>query len=161
MDLLENLIIIFIFRINSENLWFWIGANHAGKWWWESWCLRNVWSRFAKVRILRVRVRLDIVYQTLADPHYAHLFVYRYMSPECLSGCAYNMKADVYSFSIVLWEILSGKTPYFFIRKVHQLVRQVVDESVRPAIDYSWPAAVQGMMESSFDSDIDKRPVSV
>lgn len=89
------------------------------------------------------------------------LIPYRYMAPECLSGHAYNMKADVYSFSIVLWEILSGKTPYSFIRKVCQLVQQVVDESVRPVIDCSWPAAVQGMMESSFDSDMEKRPVSV
>ena len=82
------------------------------------------------------------------------------MAPECLSGKAYNMKADVYSLAIILWEILSGKTPFGFVKKRQELIRRVVDEHDRPAIDDNWPSAVQGMLESSFDSEIEKRPVS-
>lgn len=83
------------------------------------------------------------------------------MAPECLCGRAYNLKADVYTFSIIVHEILSGETPYVFIRKAHQLVSYVVNENGRPVIDETWPSPIQGMLESGFDSDIIKRPVSV
>ena len=97
--------------------------------------------------------------------HYTHLYFCcsiekRYMAPECLSNRAYNLKADVYSFSIILWEILTAKTPYLFVRRRHQLINYVVEENGRPDIEESWPSSIQGMLESSFDSEIEKRPVS-
>ncbi|KAL7526533.1 hypothetical protein ACHAXR_001532 [Thalassiosira sp. AJA248-18] len=82
----------------------------------------------------------------------------RYMAPECLSGNPYNLKADIYTFAIILWEILSGRTPYEFVRRRHQLIHYVVEENGRPVIDESWPLAIQGMLESSFDPEIQKRP---
>lgn len=82
------------------------------------------------------------------------------MAPECLRYGAYNLKADVYTFSIIVHEILSGETPYVFIRRKNQLVNHVVNENGRPEINETWPSPIQGMMESSFDSDIMKRPVS-
>ena len=84
----------------------------------------------------------------------------RYMAPECQSNRAYNLKADVYSFSIILWEILTAKTPYLFVRRRNQLINYVVEENGRPDIEESWPSSIQGMLESSFDSEIEKRPVS-
>ena len=49
----------------------------------------------------------------------------RYMAPECLSGDCYNMKADVYSFSIILWEMLSASRPYAFVKSLEQLIQHV------------------------------------
>ncbi|KAL7523202.1 hypothetical protein ACHAXR_000063 [Thalassiosira sp. AJA248-18] len=49
----------------------------------------------------------------------------RYMAPECLSGDAYNMKVDVYSFAIVLWEMLSGSSPYMCVRGKEDLINHV------------------------------------
>ena len=40
-------------------------------------------------------------------------------------GEAYDRKADVYSFAVVLWEILAGKRAYLFARKREQLVSYV------------------------------------
>jgi len=82
------------------------------------------------------------------------------MAPECLSGKPYNMKADVFAFSMVFWEILSGQTPHMFVRRKHQLISYVVEENGRPDIDESWPGPIRGMLESSFDSEIVNRPVS-
>ena len=102
-------------------------------------------------------------------------------------GDAYNLKADVYSFAIVLWEILSVRTPYAFARKRHQLINYVgklntfiskhpfgsscaqetvhlyapVEEHGRPEIDLAWPVDVQETLKSSFDNDLGKRPVSI
>lgn len=84
----------------------------------------------------------------------------RYMAPECLDGQSYNMKADVYSFAIIVWEILADQSPYAFIREYNQLMREVVVRHVRPVIDESWPNRIVGMLESSFDADIKNRPVS-
>lgn len=83
----------------------------------------------------------------------------RYMSPECLSGLAYNTKTDVYSFAVVLWEILAKKTPYVFARRKDQLVKYVVDEYGRPDIEQHWPAVTKSMLESSFDANMVKRPI--
>lgn len=82
------------------------------------------------------------------------------MAPELLSGRHYNLKADVYTYSIVLWEMLSGKLPYGFIRRRDHLVYQVVDEHGRPEIDAAWPVPIQNMLESSFAGDSERRPVS-
>jgi serine/threonine protein kinase len=82
------------------------------------------------------------------------------MAPECLSRDHYNLKADVYTFSIIVWELISGQTPYMFARRRHELINYVVEEKGRPDVDESWPTSIQGMLESSFDADIDKRPVS-
>jgi serine/threonine protein kinase len=70
------------------------------------------------------------------------------------------MKADVYSFAVILWEILTGRTPYGFVRGRSHLIHQIVEENVRPTIDESWPSSIQGFLEDSFDSEIGKRPVS-
>ena len=82
----------------------------------------------------------------------------RYMAPECLDRKPYNIKSDVYTFGIIAWEILAGKTPYAFVRRKHQLVDYVVRQHGRPVIDEDWPAPIQGMLESSFDADTCKRP---
>ena len=50
----------------------------------------------------------------------------RYMAPECLVlSEAYNMKADVYSFAIILWEMLSASRPYAFVKSREQLIQHV------------------------------------
>ena len=56
-------------------------------------------------------------------------FQNRYMAPECLSGKEYNLKADVYSFAIILWEILAGQTPHAFARQTRHLTHHVVNEN--------------------------------
>ncbi|KAL7551803.1 hypothetical protein ACHAWF_015930 [Thalassiosira exigua] len=48
-----------------------------------------------------------------------------YMVYECLRGGFYNMKADVYSYAIVLWEMLSGQITYSFVRREYQLIDYV------------------------------------
>lgn len=83
----------------------------------------------------------------------------RYMAPECLDDKPYNLKADVYSFSIILWEILSESTPFGFVKRRRTLIQQVVHENVRPSIDKRrWPASIVGMLESSFEAEIGLRP---
>ena len=82
------------------------------------------------------------------------------LAPECLSGEEYNLKADVYTFAIVMWQMLSVETPYAFVKNMNQLCYHVVEENGRPYIDDDWPTQITDMLRSSFDADINKRPVS-
>ncbi|KAH8410505.1 hypothetical protein KR215_010381, partial [Drosophila sulfurigaster] len=37
----------------------------------------------------------------------------RYMAPEIVEGSKYTEKCDVYSFGIILWEVISRKKPFY------------------------------------------------
>ena len=80
------------------------------------------------------------------------------MAPELLTGDEYNLKADVYSFGIVLWQMFSCQTPYNFCTNQKQLINFVVEENGRPGIDEKWPRFIQGMLETSFASRSELRP---
>jgi serine/threonine protein kinase len=60
----------------------------------------------------------------------------RYMAPEVLVDPPdkYNFKADVYSFGIVLWEILSLETPFSHVRSKSDLVEFVGEHNIHAVI---------------------------
>eukprot|EP01097_Dermamoeba_algensis_P011488 TRINITY_DN8913_c0_g1_i1.p1 TRINITY_DN8913_c0_g1~~TRINITY_DN8913_c0_g1_i1.p1 ORF type:complete len:392 (+),score=86.92 TRINITY_DN8913_c0_g1_i1:1433-2608(+) len=63
---------------------------------------------------------------------------YLYMSPEMIQGESYNQKTDVYSLSLVLWEIWSGELPF---SDTHDLYHSIV-MGVRPVIPLSCPSSM-------------------
>mmetsp|Transcript_21342 Transcript_21342/g.46350 ORF Transcript_21342/g.46350 Transcript_21342/m.46350 type:complete len:645 (+) Transcript_21342:74-2008(+) len=84
----------------------------------------------------------------------------RYMSPEVLIDPPdkYNLKADVYTFGIVLWEIFSLEVPFSNTKSRDALVDFVVDQEGRPTINENWPDPIKEVLQLSFDADIAKRP---
>jgi len=57
---------------------------------------------------------------------------YHWMAPEIFDNKPYTIKADVYSFAIVLWEILTRNTPYKSFTTPLQIMRYVTLEKGRP-----------------------------
>ena len=81
----------------------------------------------------------------------------RYMAPEVALNCPYNLKADVYSFSIVLHEMMSLQKPYeMYNSEVHQYL--VCEGGKRPEIDVNWPKQLQDLLRSSWASSPSDRP---
>jgi len=81
----------------------------------------------------------------------------RYMAPEVALCDRYNHSVDVYSFGIILWQLLSLAKPYeSFSYTMFQ--EYVVIGGFRPKIDPSWPKSLRLLMEKCWSTDIKKRP---
>ncbi|CAN6245839.1 unnamed protein product [Urochloa humidicola] len=82
-----------------------------------------------------------------------------WMAPELLSGKS-NMvseKIDVYSFGIVMWELLTGEEPYSDMRAA-EIIGGIVNDSLRPQIPTWCDPEWKGLMESCWSSDPTERP---
>ena len=54
------------------------------------------------------------------------------MAPELLEGKQYSLKVDVYSYGILLWEILSRRTPYSNLQNPMAILKYVAMDRKRP-----------------------------
>ncbi|KAF0931143.1 hypothetical protein E2562_002500 [Oryza meyeriana var. granulata] len=82
-----------------------------------------------------------------------------WMAPELLSGKS-NMvseKIDVYSFGIVMWELLTGEEPYSDMRAA-AIIGGIVNNSLRPQIPSWCDPEWKSLMESCWASDPADRP---
>jgi serine/threonine protein kinase len=81
----------------------------------------------------------------------------RYMAVEVIRKQPYNLKADVFSYSILLWEIIALQKPY------EGLLGQQVKESVsvygeRPTVPRSWPSEIRKLCRNGWSESISTRP---
>ncbi|XP_030535626.1 uncharacterized protein LOC115744540 isoform X1 [Rhodamnia argentea] len=82
-----------------------------------------------------------------------------WMAPELLSGKS-NMvteKIDVYSFGIVMWELLTGEEPYSDMHCA-SIIGGIVNNSLRPQIPVWCDPEWKSLMESCWSSDPSERP---
>ena len=81
----------------------------------------------------------------------------RYMAPEVALGKPYNLKADVFSFGILLWEILSLQKPFLgYNARIHKKI--VLEHGVRPEINPKWSKNIKSLLFESWQEEINKRP---
>lgn len=79
------------------------------------------------------------------------------MAPEVGLREPYNLKADVYSWSMLMWYIMALEppmgmyTPKMFVDRVFQM-------GCRPATNDKWPAGINQLMKQCWSEDIDERP---
>ncbi|CAM9790162.1 unnamed protein product [Chrysoparadoxa australica] len=81
----------------------------------------------------------------------------RYMAPEVVLNQPYNEKSEVYSLSILLWEMFTFKKPYSGL-SVDDFTTKVVRGGERPPIDKKkWPKDLQDLFEYMWKSNLDER----
>ena len=82
---------------------------------------------------------------------------FRYMSPEMMSGAPYGLPADVYSFAILLWEIIHLKQPFPRSNPKHHRVDVLVWRS-RPRIKHGIPHVLKTLLRNSWHHKPHNRP---
>ncbi|PSS24635.1 Serine/threonine-protein kinase [Actinidia chinensis var. chinensis] len=82
---------------------------------------------------------------------------YRWMAPEMIKRKSYGRKVDVYSFGLILWEMVSGTIPYDDMTPI-QAAFAVVHKNLRPAIPQDCSPAMRALIEQCWSLQPDKRP---
>merc|ERR1712150_28619 len=80
----------------------------------------------------------------------------RYMAPEVRLCESYNLKADVFSYSILLWQMCALSTPFPGFNS-SMLLSKVVEQKVRPPLNKSWPEDLVFVLENTWEHDIEDR----
>jgi serine/threonine protein kinase len=81
----------------------------------------------------------------------------QWMAPEVLVSKRYDEKADVYSYGIILWEMLTGDVPYRGLTEI-QVALSVSNQNNRPKIPQSCPQNLAKFMRICWQADAEKRP---
>ncbi|OQR84331.1 serine/threonine protein kinase [Achlya hypogyna] len=96
---------------------------------------------------------------------------YRWMAPEVIGHEPYSMKADVYSYGVILWEMLAKEQPFKGMSPIQgtssgwaaQLRKRVAAfavarQQMRPAFPKDTPESLQQLVETCWHQDPAHRP---
>ncbi|CAN6686491.1 unnamed protein product [Malus baccata var. baccata] len=81
---------------------------------------------------------------------------YRWMAPEVINHQPYDQKADVFSFAIVLWELVTAKVPYDTMTPLQAALG--VRQGLRPEIPNNGHPKLLELMQRCWDSFPSNRP---
>jgi serine/threonine protein kinase len=83
----------------------------------------------------------------------------RFMAPEVALSENYNLSADIYSFSILFWEILTLSKAFEYLPADEHRDR-VIKNGERPDLDKSWSLGLCALMEGCWHASATKRPAA-
>ncbi|KAK9003081.1 hypothetical protein V6N11_060651 [Hibiscus sabdariffa] len=81
---------------------------------------------------------------------------YRWMAPEVINHQPYDQKADVFSFAIVLWELVTAKVPYDTMTPLKAALG--VRQGLRPELPENAHPKLLDLMQRCWEAAPDKRP---
>ena len=84
-----------------------------------------------------------------------------YMGPEILSGVGhYSMKADVYSYGILMVSLWNQKPPYYEVScaNISELYRGIATRGLRPRIQSECPQSYSQLYSACLVEDPHSRP---
>ncbi|POG71983.1 kinase-like domain-containing protein [Rhizophagus irregularis DAOM 181602=DAOM 197198] len=81
------------------------------------------------------------------------------MDPEIIQGKKYTKASDVYSFGMIMWELMTGRRPFWDRYHNTELIIQICD-GLRPPIVTNAPEGYIELMQECWHHDPKKRPTA-
>lgn len=110
----------------------------------------NLYPKICDFGIARFRGDANqLITQQIGTPHW--------MAPELFQGGAYDTRVDVYSYGIILWELISEDTP-FKGRCPVQIMSAVCTMHERPVIPFGVPKELEELVRLCWAQTPEERP---
>jgi len=110
-----------------------------------------------RVKIGDFGLSKSIRYLALDQPMTGNCGTPQYMAPEVLASAPYGTAADVFSFGILLWELLAEQLPYQGLEPM-QVITAVLQRDERPPLNPRWDVELVRLLCECWDRDPAKRP---
>uniref|UniRef100_G3VUG8 Serine/threonine-protein kinase TNNI3K n=1 Tax=Sarcophilus harrisii TaxID=9305 RepID=G3VUG8_SARHA len=82
----------------------------------------------------------------------------RWMAPEIFTQCTrYTIKADVFSYALCLWELLTGEIPFAHLKPA-AAAADMAYHHIRPPIGYSIPKPISSLLMRGWNACPEGRP---
>ncbi|OHT00750.1 hypothetical protein TRFO_32426 [Tritrichomonas foetus] len=81
----------------------------------------------------------------------------QWMAPEMLNNSPYNNKIDIYSYAMILYELITNQVPFFGVPPL-DIYRHVVQKRARPLLPPTTPLPLKELVINCWREDPMKRP---
>ncbi|KPP79634.1 serine/threonine-protein kinase TNNI3K-like, partial [Scleropages formosus] len=82
----------------------------------------------------------------------------RWMAPEVFTQCTrYTVKADVFSYALCLWELLTGEIPFAHLKPA-AAAADMAYHHIRPPVGYSIPKPISSLLMRGWNVCPEERP---
>lgn len=81
-----------------------------------------------------------------------------WMAPEVFESSSYTEKCDIFSWGIILWEVLARRKPFDEVGGPAFAIMWAVHKGERPPPLRKCPPKIDSLMTRCWDKDPDKRP---
>ncbi|RIA86511.1 kinase-like domain-containing protein [Glomus cerebriforme] len=119
----------------------------------------NILKSEVKIFITDIGLCKPADYNTLDHVKNSIYGVLPYMAPEILRGQNYTKAADIYSFGIIMYEIISGLPPYHDISHDKNLAMEIC-QGLRPRFNFEVPRMIIHLIKRCLDANPLNRPTA-